>query len=125
MIAVAIINMTAALLVIILEKTQMIGILKSLGASNWSVRKIFIYNGGYLILVGLLIGNALGLSLIFIQSNFELITLNEENTYSIMLYDIVFLWSVAMLAQVVVRGPRSKVQDASCRAASCLTLCDA
>ena len=81
MIAVAIINMTAALLVIILEKTQMIGILKSLGASNWSVRKIFIYNGGYLILVGLLIGNALGLSLIFIQSNFELITLNEENYF--------------------------------------------
>ena len=43
MIAVAIINMTAALLVLILEKTQMIGILKSLGSTNWSIRKIFIY----------------------------------------------------------------------------------
>ena len=81
MILVAIINMTAALLVIILEKTQMIGILKSLGANNWSIRKIFILNGGYLILTGLLIGNAIGLSIIFLQSNFELITLPKENYF--------------------------------------------
>jgi lipoprotein-releasing system permease protein len=81
MIAVAIINMTAALLVIILEKTQMIGILKSLGANNWSIRKIFIYNGGYLIIVGLIIGNLIGISIIFLQTNFEIITLPKENYF--------------------------------------------
>ena len=81
MILVAIINMTAALLVIILEKTQMIGILKSVGANNWSIRKIFIYNGGYLIFIGLLIGNTIGLLMIFIQSNFEVITLPKENYF--------------------------------------------
>ena len=59
----------------------MIGILKSLGANNWSIRKIFIINGGYLILTGLLIGNAIGLSIIFLQSNFELITLPKENYF--------------------------------------------
>ena len=81
MIAVAIINMTAALLVIILEKTQMIGTLKSLGANNWSIRKIFIYNGGTLIIIGLIIGNIIGLSIIFIQTNFEIITLPKENYF--------------------------------------------
>ena len=81
MIAVAVINMTAALLVIILEKTQMIGTLKSLGANNWSIRKIFIYNGGYLIIVGLVIGNIIGISIISLQTNFEIITLPKENYF--------------------------------------------
>jgi lipoprotein-releasing system permease protein len=81
MIAVAIINMTAALLVIILEKTQMIGTLKSLGANNWSIRKIFIYNGGYLIVIGLIVGNLIGLTIIALQTNFELITLPKENYF--------------------------------------------
>ena len=80
MILVAIINMTAALLVIILEKTQMIGILKSVGANNWSIRKIFIYNGGYLIFIGLLIGNTIGLLMIFIQSNFFSLKKSIDNS---------------------------------------------
>ena len=49
MIIVATINMVVALLVLILERTQMIGILKALGANNWTVRKIFLYNASYLI----------------------------------------------------------------------------
>jgi lipoprotein-releasing system permease protein len=56
MILVATINMVVALLVLILERTQMIGILKALGANNWSIRKIFLYNASYLILRGLLWG---------------------------------------------------------------------
>jgi lipoprotein-releasing system permease protein len=52
MILVATINMVVALLVLILERTQMIGILKALGATNWSIRKIFLYNF-YLICRGL------------------------------------------------------------------------
>jgi len=81
MILVAIINMTSALMVLILEKTQMIGILKALGATNWSVRKIFIYNGAYLIFKGMLYGNILALCIIFLQNQFSIITLPQENYF--------------------------------------------
>ena len=81
MILVATINMVVALLVLILERTQMIGILKALGASNWSVRKIFLYNAFYLIVRGLFWGNLIGISLLLLQQYFGIITLNPENYY--------------------------------------------
>jgi lipoprotein-releasing system permease protein len=81
MILVATINMVVALLVLILERTQMIGILKALGADNWSVRKIFLYNAFYLIVRGLFWGNLIGISLLLIQEYFGIIKLNPENYY--------------------------------------------
>ena len=81
MIIVATINMIVALLVLILERTQMIGILKALGANNWNIRKIFLYNASYLILRGLFWGNAIGIGLLFIQKYFEIIKLPPESYY--------------------------------------------
>lgn len=81
MIIVAGINMITALLVLILERTQMIGILKALGGSNWSVRKIFLYNASYLIILGLFWGNLIGLGLLFIQKYFKIFPLNPETYY--------------------------------------------
>jgi len=81
MIVVATINMVVALLVLILERTQMIGILKSLGASNWIIRKIFLFNAAHIIGRGLIIGNALSLIFIFIQHRWGIVTLNPENYY--------------------------------------------
>ena len=81
MIIVATINMVVALLVLILERTQMIGILKSLGATNWSVRKIFLYNAFHLIAKGLLWGNVMGIGLLLIQKQYGVIKLNPENYY--------------------------------------------
>lgn len=81
MIVVATINMVVALLVLILERTQMIGILKALGASDWSVRKIFLYNAFYLILRGLFWGNGIGIGVLLIQKYFGVIQLNPENYY--------------------------------------------
>ena len=81
MILVATINMVVALLVLILERTQMIGILKALGSNNWSVRKIFLYNAFYLIIRGLFWGNLIGISLLLIQRYFGIIKLNPENYY--------------------------------------------
>jgi lipoprotein-releasing system permease protein len=81
MILVATINMVVALLVLILERTQMIGILKALGANNWSIRKVFLYNAFYLIIKGLFWGNLIGISLLLIQQYFGLIKLNPENYY--------------------------------------------
>ncbi len=81
MIAVATINMVVALLVLILERTQMIGILKSIGANNWTVRKIFLYNAFYLISKGLFWGNLIGVGMLLIQENFGVVKLNPENYY--------------------------------------------
>jgi len=81
MIVVATINMVVALLVLILERTQMIGILKALGADNRSVRKVFLYNAFYLIVRGLFWGNLIGIGLLLIQKYFGVITLNPENYY--------------------------------------------
>jgi lipoprotein-releasing system permease protein len=81
MILVATINMVVALLVLILERTQMIGILKALGADNWSIRKIFLYNASYLIFRGLFWGNLIGIAILLLQQQFGIIKLNPENYY--------------------------------------------
>ncbi len=81
MIVVATINMIVALLVLILERTQMIGILKALGANNWNIRKIFLYNAAFLISRGLLFGNLIALALLFFQKTFGIIKLNPQNYY--------------------------------------------
>lgn len=81
MVAVAVINMISTLLILILEKTNMIGVLKALGTKNFSVRKIFLYNAGFIIGRGLLFGNLLGLGLALIQQYFRVITLDQESYY--------------------------------------------
>jgi len=81
MILVAGINMITALLVLILERTQMIGILKALGSSDWSIRKVFLYNAIYLIGVGLFWGNLIGIGLLLIQKQFKLFPLNPDTYY--------------------------------------------
>jgi lipoprotein-releasing system permease protein len=81
MVLVAGINMITALLVLILERTQMIGILKALGSSDWTIRKIFLYNAMYLIGVGLFWGNLIGIGLLLIQKYFKLFPLNPDTYY--------------------------------------------
>lgn len=81
MILVATINMVVALLVLILERTQMIGILKAMGANNWTVRKIFLYNAFYLIIRGLFWGNLIGIAILIVQQQFGVVQLNPENYY--------------------------------------------
>jgi lipoprotein-releasing system permease protein len=71
--------MVVALLVLILERTQMIGILKALGANNWSIRKIFL-TMPHLILRGCW-GNGIGIAILLLQKYFGIIKLNPENYY--------------------------------------------
>ncbi|MBT7620683.1 MAG: ABC transporter permease, partial [Flavobacteriales bacterium] len=81
MLIVAVVNIITSLLILILEKTKFIGILKSLGTSNWSIRKVFMYNSIYLVSKGLLWGNIIALSLLFIQYHFQIISLDPELYY--------------------------------------------
>ena len=74
-------NMVSSLLVIILERTQMIGILKSMGARNWSIRRVFLYFSGLLILKALFWGNLLGVGLCLIQKYTHVFKLNASSYY--------------------------------------------
>lgn len=88
---VAIINMVTAILILILERTNMVGVLKSLGMRNWSLQKIFIYQAGYIVFAGLIIGNILGLCLGWIQKATGFLKLNEA-TYYMPVVPIEFKW---------------------------------
>jgi len=81
MIVVCVITMITSLLILILERTKMIGILKSLGSDNWSIRKIFLYQGALILAYGLLIGNILGIGLCYIQEKTGIVSLDEKNYY--------------------------------------------
>lgn len=81
MIFVSLINMISTLLIIIIEKTRLIGILKAMGSPNWSIRKIFLYNAAYLVGSGMFWGNLIALLLCFIQLKFGILTLDPANYY--------------------------------------------
>ena len=99
MLAVAGFNMISGLLILILERTNMIGILKSLGAENWSIRKIFLYHSAFLIGKGMLWGNIIGLSLCAIQYYTHLIPLDPESYY-VATVPINFNWLFILLLNV-------------------------
>ena len=78
---VAIFNMGAILFILIMERTQMIGLLKALGSTDSQIRKIFFWNGINILGRGLLIGNAIGLGFGFLQDRFHLIPLDPASYY--------------------------------------------
>ena len=81
MLMVAVINMISALLIMILERTTMIGMLKAMGCTNWRIQQIFLYNAMYLIGLGLLFGNILGLGLGYLQHQTHWFKLDEASYY--------------------------------------------
>ena len=96
---VASINMVTALLIMILERTQLIGILKAMGAGNGSVMRIFIFNAAFLIAIGIIVGNILGLSLLWLQDSFNLIQLSETSYY-LRTVPVYFKWGLFLLVNI-------------------------
>ena len=99
MLAVAGFNMISGLLILILERTNMIGILKSYGATNWSVRKIFLYHSAFLIGKGMLWGNLIGLGICAVQYFFHLIPLDPVSYY-VSTVPITFNWLYIILLNI-------------------------
>jgi lipoprotein-releasing system permease protein len=93
------INMITALLILILERTKMIGILKALGANNWSVRRVFLYSAGHLILKGLFWGNCIAIGFAFLQKKFSIISL-DSNIYYMNTVPIDFDFTAILLLNV-------------------------
>lgn len=81
MLVVAGINMISALLILVLERTNMIGILKALGTRNWAIQRIFLYNAAYLIGKGLLWGNVVGIGLALFQQTTHFFKLDQASYY--------------------------------------------
>jgi len=99
MAVVATINMITALLIMILERTQMIGILKALGSDNRRLQKIFLINGMLLIGLGLIIGNGFGFGLMLLQKNFHIMKLDEASYY-VSEVPVYFEWAHILLINV-------------------------
>lgn len=73
--------MGSGLLVLIITKTSLIGLLKALGATNWTIRKIFLHQASLIVLKAMLWGNIIGIGLCYLQLHFTLIPLNPEIYY--------------------------------------------
>jgi len=81
MLLVGTLNMATALLVLILERSKMVGLLKAMGAKNKLIQQVFLWNALYIILKGIFIGNVIGLALIFSQQKFNWIHLDPTTYY--------------------------------------------
>ena len=81
MILVAILNLVTCLIILLLERTHMIGLLKSMGSGDRSIQMIFFYHGILITLSGIIIGNITGLLLYWLQNRFGIITLPEDSYY--------------------------------------------
>lgn len=99
MMGVAGFTMISGLLIIILERTQMIGLLKALGARNRQVRHVFLYFSAFLIGRGLLLGDVIGIGLLFLQRQFGLVHLDPA-TYYVETVPVMFNWGLFLLLNV-------------------------
>ena len=103
MLVVAIINIVTILLIRILEKTPAIGTLKSFGASNGKIRRIFLYISSSVLLKGLLIGNLIGFSIALLQKYFQILKLDQE-TYYVSAVPVYFDWVFLLALNISVFG---------------------
>ena len=92
--------MVATLLIMIMERTSMVGLLKALGARNGQIRRIFMLNGAFIVLKGLLIGNAIGLFLCWLQWQFKVMPLDPD-TYYMSSVPIAWTWIPFLLLNIL------------------------
>lgn len=94
---VAVINMITAILILILERTNMIGIMKALGMRDGHIQEIFIYQAGYIVLAGLLLGDVMGIGIAVLQQQTGFFKLPEESYYMSVAAISLHWWEVALI----------------------------
>jgi lipoprotein-releasing system permease protein len=95
------VNMVSIVLILVMERTQMIGMLKAVGANNALVRSIFVYSGVNLVVKGLILGNFLGLGICFLQYQFKIIKLNPHDYYMDFV-PIAWNWEIVALLNILI-----------------------